>query len=288
VSNSGVYTAYIIDANNCVSPNASITITVNANPIISNSFQIDTAYCNQLNGGIHQINISGGTSPYNYQWLLNNNLISTDSTLTNSGTGNYTYIIVDQYGCSDTAYAINIPSGNGIDISLISDIYQGYEPSDANLTSGVIAGNPINYSWFVNSTPVNGQNGNTLLLASLTQGTYDATIVANDNHGCYDTASVTIIIESQIKIIIPNVFTPNGDGTNDVFSITAEGLKDLKIDIYDRWGLLMYNQEGQSLSWDGKLTNGQLASDGTYYFLFSGKDIKGTPIEKQGYLTLIK
>ncbi|MFY8185201.1 MAG: gliding motility-associated C-terminal domain-containing protein, partial [Bacteroidia bacterium] len=81
---------------------------------------------------------------------------------------------------------------------------------------------------------------------------------------------------------------PNGDGANDAFIITVEGLKEIEILIYDRWGLLMYSQKAEILSWDGKLKNGELASDGTYYFLFSGKDLKDNLIEKQGYVTLIK
>ena len=288
VTASGSYTAFITDANNCVSPTASTNITVNSNPLISNLFMVDTAYCNLANGGIHHVSITGGTSPYSYQWISNNNVIGTDSILNNTLGGNYTYIVVDQNGCSDTSSVINVPSGNGIDINLVSDLYQGYEPSDANLTSNIVTGNPINYSWFVNSTLAIGQNGSTLSLPSLTQGTYIATVVSNDIHGCFDTATVTIIIESQIKIIIPNVFTPNGDGTNDAFTITAEGLKDIEIVIYDRWGLLMYSQKAEVLSWDGKLPNGELASDGTYYFLFTGKDMKDNVIEKQGYVTLIK
>jgi len=288
VTSTGNFTAFITDANNCISPTASISIVVNANPQINNSFVIDTAYCNSANGGIYNLNVTGGTSPYAYQWISNNNVIGTDSILNNVLSGSYTYVVVDQNGCSDTSSNINVPSGNGVDINLVSDLYQGYEPSNANLTSNVITGNPINYIWYLNNTVIGGQNTSTLTLNSLTQGTYITSIVANDVNGCYDSVSVTIIIESQIKIIIPNVFTPNGDGTNDAFTITAEGLKDIEIVIYDRWGLLMYSQKAEVLSWDGKLPNGELASDGTYYFLFTGKDIKDNVIEKQGYVTLIK
>lgn len=288
VTTSGNYSAFITDINNCVSPNATINITVNNNPIIGTSFAIDTAYCNLASGGINNIIVSGGTSPYSYIWLSNNNTISTDSVLNNALSGSYTYIVVDQNGCSDTSTNINVPSGNGIDINLVSDIYQGYEPSDANLTSNVVIGNPINYTWFLNNNLLTGQNSSSLNLPSLTAGIYTTSIVANDLNGCYDTATVTIIIESQIKIIIPNVFTPNGNGANDAFTITVEGLKEIEIVIYDRWGLLMYSQKAEILSWDGKLKNGELASDGTYYFLFSGKDLKDNLIEKQGYVTLIK
>lgn len=288
VTTSGNYSAFITDINNCISPNATINIIVNNNPTIGTSFAIDTAYCNLASGGINNISVSGGTSPYSYIWLSNNNTISTDSVLNNALSGSYTYIVVDQNGCSDTSTNINVPLGNGIDINLVSDIYQGYEPSDANLTSNVVTGNPINYSWFLNNNLLTGQNSSTLNLPSLTAGIYTTSIVANDLNGCYDTATVTIIIESQIKIIIPNVFTPNGDGANDAFIITVEGLKEIEIVIYDRWGLLMYSQKAEILSWDGKLKNGELASDGTYYFLFSGKDLKNNLIEKQGYVTLIK
>lgn len=288
VSASGVYSAVYTDPNNCVSPAANMPITVNPNPNINGVGGIDTAYCNLANGGLNNISITGGQTPYSYQWESNGVSISTDSILSNNVTGNYQLTVTDVNGCATTSGILTIPSGNGVDIDLTSDLYLGYEPSDANLITNISLGNPINYTWYLNTGNLSNQSSNTLNLNNLVQGTYTVNVIATDINGCSDNASVTIVIESQINVIIPNVFTPNGDGTNEVLSITAEGLKDLKIMIYDRWGLLMYTQEASNLSWDGKVPSGETASDGTYYYLFTAKDFKDNKFERAGYLMLVK
>lgn len=74
-------------------------------------------------------------------------------------------------------------------------------------------------------------------------------------------------------IVIPDVFTPNGDGINDLLVITCiENYPDNSLTIYNRWGEVMYQVEGYSNNWDGRgEKNKSDVPDGTYAFIFKAK-----------------
>jgi gliding motility-associated-like protein len=93
----------------------------------------------------------------------------------------------------------------------------------------------------------------------------------------------TIIDCPQLEI--PNVFTPNGDGINDLFRVNLSGnaLKSFKIDIYDRWGLLMFSSSSINNKWDGRTTAGLKAVNGTYFYII---ELNGT--QYKGYVMLLQ
>lgn len=70
---------------------------------------------------------------------------------------------------------------------------------------------------------------------------------------------------------LPNVFTPNGDGRNDVFTLVNEVFLGpcAQLAIYNRYGQLMFESLGNNLSWDGRTIAGESASDGVYFYVFS-------------------
>ena len=116
-------------------------------------------------------------------------------------------------------------------------------------------------------------------------------LIVTDANGCKDTATTTIIVtDAPVVIIIPNVFTPNGDSINDIFSVTGVGIGSFNCKIYDRWGIFMYEWSDLKGGWDGKnASNGKEVTDGTYYFIikYSEEKTKAT-YNKQGYLQLIR
>lgn len=87
---------------------------------------------------------------------------------------------------------------------------------------------------------------------------------------------------------MPNAFTPNGDGFNDVFRIPA-GLVDhlLQFSIYNRWGEKVFTTQASNKGWDGKV-GGRVANPGTYVYYISGVDAGGSSVIKKGTVTLIR
>ncbi|GEM_PF-882042 len=110
-------------------------------------------------------------------------------------------------------------------------------------------------------------------------GSYLVTLAVESPGGCMDTLvkPVTIEIPEPIEeyMKVPNVFTPNGDGSNDFFKVDGNGWPVFSIHIYNRWGTLIYESSDINFQWDGK-HNGQECADGTYMFIVQGnEDIKG-------------
>lgn len=91
------------------------------------------------------------------------------------------------------------------------------------------------------------------------------------------------------SIFFPNIFTPNYDGENDVFHFPNQGLIELKCEIYNRWGLKLYQWDDINGSWDGKTTSGKDSPDGVYYYLVSFKKQNSELWERhKGFVTLLR
>ena len=118
----------------------------------------------------------------------------------------------------------------------------------------------------------------------------------NEQSGCQDTVRINVKVDSALlaKNAIPNVFSPNGDGINDVFQIieknkNAKSLKSFEVHIMNRNGSLVYEYKGDIRKWEGwngrKNGKGEPLAVGTYFYIiravgwdgveFSGKEYKG-------------
>jgi len=87
---------------------------------------------------------------------------------------------------------------------------------------------------------------------------------------CVDTMTKVIQVTDFIKV--PNIFTPNGDGINDYFEIKTNGVTTYTLQIYNRWGAIVYLFTGKRISWDGRSSAGVELESGTYYYILSSDD----------------
>jgi gliding motility-associated-like protein len=94
-------------------------------------------------------------------------------------------------------------------------------------------------------------------------GTYYVTLIATDAKGCIDSITKPITILEEFYIYIPNTFIPDGDRYNNYFSGSFIGVKWIKMEVYNRWGELIYYTEDQNFKWDGMYKNKRVP-DGTY------------------------
>lgn len=135
--------------------------------------------------------------------------------------------------------------------------------------------------------------GSTALpLAVIDAGEYYFTAV--DAYGC-DSDGLVRVVEIPIARpdnFIPNVFSPNGDNLNDRFQVVGEGLDRFSMEIFDRWGLKMYESSNQFIGWNGGLDNGTSAAvpDGTYYYVigFSDQCADEPFTTRTGHVTLLR
>ena len=117
-------------------------------------------------------------------------------------------------------------------------------------------------------------------------GNYPITMITWDIYGCSDTISTLFEVLDPV-FFIPNVFSPNADGINDVAETNFNSLTEIDFKIYDRWGRLMFQTNSKTVYWDG-LRNGKPAPDGVYYYHLRATTSTDKPLEAKGNMTLLR
>jgi len=120
------------------------------------------------------------------------------------------------------------------------------------------------------------------------EGNYVIELVGwNTTNLCSDTSLITILVYDSLILNIPNVFTPNNDGVNDVFSIQSNQDAQLNVTILNRWGNSVFTGNIQLQSgvlvpiWDGGVS-----PDGVYFIELNVTTMKGEIIENGGFISL--
>ena len=90
-----------------------------------------------------------------------------------------------------------------------------------------------------------------------------------------------------VKIFIPNAFTPNGDGINDLFYIPNTNLLNMEVSILDRWGNVIFASTAPNFRWNGT-SKGKASPTGVYVFLFSGTTPDGVKLKRSGTISLVR
>lgn len=119
---------------------------------------------------------------------------------------------------------------------------------------------------------------------------YPVFLVATNVYGCSDTLIKVVTINEDFTLFVPNAFTPNGDGLNDIFIPKGLGFKpeSFEMSIYDRWGNLMYRTGDPVKGWDGTVKGVLAPSDVYVYKIKVVSATKGVKKEAVGHVTLYK
>lgn len=142
--------------------------------------------------------------------------------------------------------------------------------------------NPFTWSWdFGNGNSSSDQNPTHIFNED---GTYSVMLIITTEEGCVDTAVQDITILDGINI--PNVFSPDGDGINDIFEISGSNFETFHAEIYNRWGNLIFESDAPQISWNGITTTGSMVSEGTYFLTLVIKLLDGTEIKHGGTVNI--
>lgn len=230
---------------------------------------------------------TGSTGNFNYTWVPASGIASGGNTLTPfvKDAGTYTLTVTDAVtGCnvSDQVIVIKDPVPA---VSFTANPLKGEAPLTVNFTNTSTGSNV--YEWDFGdkntSTDVNPTN------IFVNAGEYKVKLTVSDNGNCPSVAYVTIKVVEKLVYIIPNVFTPNGDGKNDLYTVTSTGIEELTGEIYDRWGLKLFSWNQKNDGWDGRSPSGGTATDGTYFYIIKIKPQNGTDVLiEKGQVTLIR
>jgi gliding motility-associated-like protein len=110
-----------------------------------------------------------------------------------------------------------------------------------------------------------------------------------NSYGCRDTAQRIVYIRPSFRIFVPNTFTPNNDGINDILKVSGLEINTLRFTIYDRWGQQIYQSFDLENGWDGKSnTNNELIQNGVYYYQVELVDNSGLEHKLDGWVNLVR
>ena len=112
-------------------------------------------------------------------------------------------------------------------------------------------------------------------------------VEATNSAGCKSSDDVCVTVTENFSAFFPNSFTPNGDGLNDVFLILGQGISDVKLDIYNKWGERLFSSNDQDNGWDGTL-KGLACDAGVYTYNISYKGLNNKHYSKTGSITLVR
>lgn len=229
-----------------------------------------------------------------YNWDFGDGVLSNDSnavyTYANPGTYDLNLTIWFIEGCTDTITVsyndfitvypsptssfVADPTNATIYTSNIEITDLAADPSDDIITSmgdGSIYYNQAQFSHSYTDT-----------------GWFEVEHVVINTFDCPDTSKATIRINPETLIFVPNAFTPDGDGKNEIFFATAVGIKEFSFKIFNRWGEVLFETTDPSTGWDGMHPNGKEAIQGVYTWTVFAKGQNDKLIEKRGHLSLLR
>jgi gliding motility-associated-like protein len=231
---------------------------------------------------------ASGGGALSYSWSPASAIASGGATLKPfvNASGTYTLTVKnDSTGCVQTDEVVVVKDPDPV-ASCSADVYKGESPLKVSFTNNSTGSNT--YVWLLDGKDLISTDKNPSH-TYVTPKIYKVLLIASDSNKCPDSLWMEINVYEKFMVEIPNVFTPNGDGSNDIFTINTTGIAEMSGEIYDRWGLKLYSWEQKNGGWDGHSSTGSLAPDGSYFYILRIKpqDGKETYI-KAGHLTLLR
>ncbi|MCB9299078.1 MAG: gliding motility-associated C-terminal domain-containing protein [Lewinellaceae bacterium] len=290
VGQPGLYTLLVTNAAGCA---ATDEVEVSANlEVPTFETQVSQISCFQANDGVISLsNISGGLPPYRVS--LNGGPFSAQTQFTSLGADDYSIVVQDANGCI-SELSINLEQPEEVIVTLTTNL-EGenviqlgdsvrltavYNP---NISIDTILWQPDSISF--------GNQASVWVSPELTSS-FRVTIV--DENGCSDSDNTVIIVEKKRPIYIPNVFSPNEDGRNDVFYIQAgPGVREVKsFLIFNRWGEPVFENynfqpNDPSQGWDG-VYRGEKMNGAVFAYFAEIEFIDGEVILFKGDVMLMR
>jgi gliding motility-associated-like protein len=272
------YTVTVTDANNCQAT-GQVLVTINPLPII-------TAGANQTICLGQPVTLNGaGGNQYTWTNSVQNGVAFTPTSL---GVNTYTVTGTDGNGCQNTATVtvtiVPVPIA-GISATTATTGYPGlivdFSNSSQFATSYLF---DFNNGFTATSTNVAEHETSTFTLP----GSYTVVLTAS-NGICQDTAQLAVIVlpYAPLVVSVPNVFTPDGDGTNDEFIISVQFGISIEVIIVNRWDNVMCEIKDLNKGWDGTV-NGTPANEGVYFAKYVVHGLDGTTQTGQTYIELFR
>jgi gliding motility-associated-like protein len=267
---SGAYQLYVTDANDCESFYKSYTInSILPIQIVPGSALVTNDQCGHGTGSIQNIVVNGGVPPYTYSWLNSSQqVIRTSLDLTGIGKGTYILqvkdatacdIVSQEYTVTNDATAIPAPEVNNLQVC---------SPGEALLR----VTNPqsgYGYRLYDTNTSTDFKDEEVTGIFRIAVANSESVFVSQYSGDCESPRVEVKITVGLSSLRIPNAFTPNGDGINDLWIINGiENYPNAIVQIFNRYGQKVFESKGYAHAFNGKIGSAVLPP-GVYYYIIN-------------------
>ena len=280
------YSVTITDVTGC-SASASVTVAPAAPDTFTSTTTPTSCYGPEYeDGSVTVMPLGSLRAPYQYS--LSGGPYQASGTFTGLAAGIYSADVEDDSGCITPVNNITVPEAPQGFLSI--------SPADTNinidqtvqLTPALspYSDSAINvYSWSPGFGLSCTNCPSPVVSSYAAQTTYTLTITYNGH--CTATDTATVWVNGVLKVFIPDVFTPNHDGNNDIFYVYGDGIKSLNLKVFNRWGEKVFEGNSQFDGWDGTY-KGQLQPQNVYIYEATIYSLDGQTIFRKGSVTLVR
>ena len=273
----GTYTVTVTDQHNCFD---TMTVVVPFHALPDFTVSVTPAYCDRADGTATVVGTNLDNYSYNWNTTPNPNAPTNDELQA----GDYILVVDDGVCTLALPFTINhVPGPTAIYTANPTSFMEGNTVRFNDLSIGTVE------SWEYDFG--DGMYAHTQSAAHEYDqaGEYWTTLTVTDRHNCVDTAMILITVVPDVVIYIPNAFTPNGDGNNDVWLpiINNYGDEFFEVLVYSRWGELIFKSNDPHVGWNGT-HNGKLLETGVFTYKITYGDVFNKKYVKTGTVTLIR
>jgi gliding motility-associated-like protein len=263
-----------------------VIVHIHHDPIAD--FQVNGPFCDPALVPFINLSQPGSGTLMTYQWDLDGGLTTGDANPTSvyyNGTFSATLIVTNAFNCSDTITKpfVVLPT---------PQVVPTFSPQNPNMLDPLVtfidASQPdiISRQW-----TIIGETSSTDSIFSYyfsRAGNYTGILVVTNSSGCTDSIQFPIRIKDETSIYIPNAFTPNGDGLNELFTAYGVNWRTFQMWIFDRWGQELYFSNDPEKGWNGlDPATGEALAQGVYVYRIRIVDNSNRPKVFLGHVNLL-
>lgn len=287
----GTYTVLVSDESGCsIEKTLEVTSTEGLSARIETALDVD---CEEGTvEGVAWVSIQGGKEPYQITW---NPSAGNTREITFNKSGILKVTVKDALGCSITTEAkVDFPNqstqGSRLNFNyrkLVITTESEVQVKEEILFESEIDPEFIAWEWEFGDGKKSSEKDPIHRFEKA--GTYEVTLTGFDMFGCSSVEKNTLqVLAPEDMIVIPNAFSPNGDGLNDTFFPKLRGISNFTLEVFNTWGEKLYvTSQVESKGWDG-MYRGQLSPPGNYLYRLTFITPDGITQTKTGGITLIR
>gem|GEM_PF-1933943 len=228
---------------------------------------------------ILQASASGGSGQYVFQWL-GEDVLDSQLEVSPSNNSSYTVQVNDECLNSTSTQSFVEVEHLGVAFSYVQLDFNSFE------FNPIVSEECENctYFWEFSDGGISNDENPTHVFNQIEE--FSATLSVVSDNGCLSEYTEIIVVPI---IYVPNSFTPNNDGLNDAFKVEAVGLNSYKIQVYNRWGEIVFESHDPEQVWDGSFKGGDYyCQPGIFNFIISYKSLDTSAQEMKGTISLIR